>query len=168
MSGADVSRYFYDCEFVEDGRTIDLVSIGMVCDDGREYYAISSEFDASRAGPWVRRHVLPHLPKPADPAWRSRARIRDELFEFLTAPGQPVELWAWCAAYDHVALAQLWGAMPALPRQIPRLTYEIRQFWQAAGSPEVAPPAGERHHALIDARLGYARFRAAEQALARV
>ena len=54
MSGAGVSRYFYDCEFVEDGRTIDLVSIGMVCDDGREYYAISSEFDASRAGPWVR------------------------------------------------------------------------------------------------------------------
>ena len=38
-------RYFYDCEFIEDGRTIDLVSIGVVAEDGREYYAVSTEFD---------------------------------------------------------------------------------------------------------------------------
>lgn len=159
--GAKV-RYFYDCEFVEDGRTIDLISIGVVCEDGREYYAVSAEFDPSRAGAWVRRHVLPHLPRPADPAWRSRAEIRDDLLAFFTEPGLPVELWAWCAAYDHVALAQLWGDMPALPRALPRLTYEIRQFWEAAGSPLADPPPGARHHALTDARLGYARYRAAE------
>ncbi|RZL78642.1 MAG: hypothetical protein EOP32_21370 [Rhodococcus sp. (in: high G+C Gram-positive bacteria)] len=29
-------RYFYDCEFIEDGRTIDLVSIGVVAEDGRQ------------------------------------------------------------------------------------------------------------------------------------
>ncbi len=162
------ARYFYDCEFIEDGRTIDLISIGVVCDDGREYYAISTEFDAGKAGPWVRRHVLPHLPKLSDPTWRSRAAIRDDLLEFFTAPGLPIELWAWCAAYDHVALAQLWGDMTVLPRALPRLTYEIRQFWEAAGSPPTEQPAGERHHALTDARLGFARFRAAELAVERV
>ena len=31
--------------------------------------------------------------------------------------------------YDHVALAQLWGAMPALPREIPRFTKDLRQLW---------------------------------------
>ncbi len=66
-------RYFYDCEFIEDGRTIDLVSIGVVDEHGREYYAVSTEFDGSRALPWVRRNVLDKLPSPADPAWRSRA-----------------------------------------------------------------------------------------------
>lgn len=55
-------RYFYDCEFIEDGRTIELVSIGVACEDGREFYAVSTEFDPERAGPWVRRHVLPKLP----------------------------------------------------------------------------------------------------------
>lgn len=29
-------RYFLDCEFIEDGRTIDLISIGIVAEDGRE------------------------------------------------------------------------------------------------------------------------------------
>ena len=38
-------RYFYDCEFIEDGSTIELVSIGFVDEDGREFYAVSTEFD---------------------------------------------------------------------------------------------------------------------------
>ena len=58
-------RYFYDCEFIEDGRTIDLVSIGMVDETGREFYAVSTEFDPSRAIDWVRRNVLDKLP-PAE------------------------------------------------------------------------------------------------------
>src|ERR1043165_91926 len=127
-------RYFYDCEFVEDGRLIDLVSIGVVDEYGREFYAVSTEFDDSRALPWVRRNVLDKLPSPADPAWRSRERIRTDLFDFLTEPvrdrpAEPIELWAWYAAYDHVVLAQLWGAMPALPREIPRFTKDLRQMW---------------------------------------
>ncbi|MBO0838834.1 MAG: 3'-5' exoribonuclease, partial [Actinobacteria bacterium] len=55
-------RFFYDCEFIEDGNTIDLVSIGMVDETGREFYAVSTEFDASRAINWVRRNVLAQLP----------------------------------------------------------------------------------------------------------
>ncbi len=33
-----MTRYFYDCEFLENGNTIELISIGIVADDGREYY----------------------------------------------------------------------------------------------------------------------------------
>src|SRR5262249_59006709 len=61
-----VYRYFYDCEFIEDGRTIDLVSIGVVDEYGREFYALSTEFDDRTAVPWVRRNVLHRLPRPSD------------------------------------------------------------------------------------------------------
>lgn len=155
-------RFFYDCEFIEDGRTIDLVSIGVAGEDGREYYAVSTEFDSGRAGRWVRGHVLPKLPAPADRAWRSRAAIRDSLLEFLTAPGDRVELWAWLAAYDHVALAQLWGTMPDLPRALPRFTRELRQRWEDAGRPPLPPPPSDAHDALADARHNLARWRAIE------
>nr|BFF24290.1 hypothetical protein GCM10025732_22550 [Glycomyces mayteni] len=118
-------RYFYDTEFIEDGRTIDLVSIAVVDEHGREYYAVSTEFDPSRAIEWVRRNVLDKLPAPSSHLWKDRATIRDELYEFLVGPvrrktgshpGERVELWAWIGAYDHVVLAQLWGTMPELPR----------------------------------------------------
>ena len=103
-------RFFYDCEFIEDGTTIDLVSIGVVGEDGREFYAVSTEFDPTRAGPWVRAHVLPKLPSPAHPAWRSRKQLRSDLLQFLTsAPGE-VELWAWIAG---AAAALGGGGAPA-------------------------------------------------------
>ncbi|GGK26371.1 3'-5' exoribonuclease [Pilimelia terevasa] len=157
-------RYFYDCEFIEDGTTIDLVSIAVVDERGREFYAVSTEFDDSRAIPWVRRHVLDKLPSPADRAWRSRARIRDELYEFLAAPlrageAAELELWAWYAAYDHVVLAQLWGPMTALPREIPRFTKDLRQRWDDRGRPAL-PEADGRHDALVDARHNLARWHA--------
>jgi hypothetical protein len=157
-------RYFYDCEFIEDGRLIDLVSIGVVDEHGREFYAVSTEFDDSRALPWVRRNVLDKLPSPADRAWRSRERIRDDLHAFLTeplGPGDEMELWAWFAAYDHVALAQLWGAMPALPREIPRFTKDLRQLWDDLRRPSL-PSATGRHDALVDARHNLARWRVME------
>jgi hypothetical protein len=155
-------RYFYDCEFIEDGTTIDLVSIGVVDENGREFYAVSTEFDPSRAIEWVRRHVLAKLPPPADPAWKSREQIRAELLEFLTAPGDPIELWAWMAGYDHVALAQLWGDMRALPRPIPRFTHELRQRWEDAGCPPLPDAGVDQHDAIADARHNLARWRVLE------
>ena len=180
-------RFFYDCEFIEDGRTIDLVSIGVVAEDGREFYAISTEFDPARANEWVRHNVLDQLPGPASPSWRSRAAIRDGLLQFLTGPGPTgpvrtgsgptgtvltgpsptgngprVELWAWMAAYDHVCLAQIWGDMRALPRPIPRFTHDLRQRWEDAGAPPLPPVPADQHDALADARHNLARWQAIE------
>ena len=156
-------RYFYDTEFIEDGRTIELISIGLVAEDGREYYAVSTEFDPERAGSWVRANVLPKLPPPASPLWRSRKQIRLDLEVFLRVSDvgatEPIELWAWVGAYDHVALCQLWGTMPALPPAIPRFTRELRQLWEDRGSPRLPPRARDAHDALVDARDQLRRFR---------
>jgi hypothetical protein len=54
-------KYWLDCEFIEDGKTVDLVSIGIVAEDGRELYLQSVEFDPSKASEWVQDNVLPNL-----------------------------------------------------------------------------------------------------------
>lgn len=89
-------KYFFDTEFIEDGRTIDLISIGIVCEDGRKYYAINKECDFSKANQWVKENVLIHLPKrfvnpqTASPSemtgmrtWKSRDEIRKEIAHFF-------------------------------------------------------------------------------------
>ncbi|MEE3852428.1 polyadenylate-specific 3'-exoribonuclease AS [Gordonia sp. LSe1-13] len=156
-------RFFYDSEFIEDGTTIELISIGVVAEDGREYYAVSTEFDPARAGDWVRANVLPKLPSPASPSWRSRRQIRDDLLAFLTEADDEVELWAWVGAYDHVVLCQLWGPMTALPRAIPRFTRELRQHWEAAGRPALPPSPRNAHDALTDARHNFRRWQVIEE-----
>jgi hypothetical protein len=57
-------RIFYDTEFLEDGHTIDLISIGMVAEDNREFYAVNRDapWDRIRDHPWLMTHVVPHLP----------------------------------------------------------------------------------------------------------
>lgn len=157
-------RFFYDSEFIEDGTTIELISIGVVAEDGREFYAVSAEFDPARAGDWVRANVLPKLPSPSSKAWRSRRRIREDLYEFLTETDDDVELWAWVGAYDHVVLCQLWGTMPELPRALPRFTRELRQHWEAAGRPSLPPSPRDAHDALADARHNLVRWRTIEAA----
>ncbi|MGO3325496.1 polyadenylate-specific 3'-exoribonuclease AS [Gordonia sp. (in: high G+C Gram-positive bacteria)] len=157
-------RYFYDTEFIEDGTTIELVSIGVAAEDGREFYACSTEFDPDRAGSWVRANVLDKLPSPADKAWRSRQTIREELHEFLSAGEGRIELWAWVAAYDHVVLCQLWGPMTELPRNMPRFTRELRQHWEQAGSPKLPPAPRDAHDALADARHNLNKWRTIEAA----
>lgn len=56
--------YCYDTEFLEDGKTINLISIGVVCEDGREYYAINSDADWGRIrkDDWLMDNVVRHLP----------------------------------------------------------------------------------------------------------
>lgn len=59
-------RVFYDTEFWENGRTIDLASIGMVTESGKDsLYYINGEFpfqEAADANPWLVTNVYPHLP----------------------------------------------------------------------------------------------------------
>ncbi|WP_445548799.1 polyadenylate-specific 3'-exoribonuclease AS [Frankia sp. CiP1_Cm_nod2] len=163
QTGAVASRYLYDTEFIERSEGghlwLDLVSIGIVSEDGsREYYAVSTEFDPAFAVPWVRRNVLDKLPPPSDPSWRTRARIRSDIVAFLGAAGPP-ELWAWYAAYDHVVLCQLFGTMTDLPRFLPRFTRDLRQLWEEVGRPPLPPPPSDAHDALADARHNLDRWR---------
>ena len=51
-------RYFLDTEFIEDGKTIDLISIGIVSEDGREFYAVNEDCDFGKASDWVLENVL--------------------------------------------------------------------------------------------------------------
>ena len=140
-------RYFDDLEFGDTAREVTLVSVGVVAEDGREFYAVSSEFDPLAVHPWVRDNVLPQLP-PAS-TWQPRTTIRDALLAFL---GQEPVLWAWYGAYDHAALCQLWGAMPELPRAIPRFTMDVRQLWEHLGRPPLPVQESGLHDALADAR----------------
>lgn len=55
------TKYFLDTEFIENGKTIDLISIGLVREDGETLYLQNSECEFAKASDWVWRNVFPHL-----------------------------------------------------------------------------------------------------------
>lgn len=81
-AAAQALKVFYDTEFIENGVTIELISIGMVTEDGRELYLINSECDWSKASDWVQENVISKLePTPAN--FVPHREIRDRVLAFL-------------------------------------------------------------------------------------
>lgn len=160
-------KYWLDTEFIEDGKTIDLVSIGIVAEDGRELYAESLNADLSRASDWVRDNVLTHLwsrqtDKRAANEWHrdggsggllSRQAIASEIVRFCDPEqyGKP-EFWGYYADYDWVVLCQLFGTMMELPNGWPMFCMDIKQLCVEQGDPRLPEQGKGEHHALADAR----------------
>lgn len=159
-------KVFYDTEFLEDGNTIRLISIGMVREDGKSLYRVVYDYSLLKdvyAHAWLRNNVFPSLPyemtedgiamdhgHPDYMNIRSKAEIADDVKKFLgdTDP----ELWAYYSAYDHVALCQLWGRMIDLPTGIPMYTNDLKSELVRLGSPRVPEQAEGHHNALADAQ----------------
>jgi hypothetical protein len=178
-------KYFYDCKFVEVGRTVDLISIGIVAADGREYYAVALEapWELVLRHPWLMRNVVQHLPGsgvatpigysetatdiPAGEKWfwqpdvtsvlvKPRQSIANEAREFFGFdPPEDVELWSWHGAYEHGALSKLW--VPGnRPEGLPDWTNNLKQEHVRQGSPELPTREPGEHNALADARYNMA------------
>lgn len=146
-----------DCEFIEDGHTIDLLSIGLVREDGAEYYAEPTETDRSRADDWVKANVLPHLHGDVDFGMTSpRQVIAEGIREFV---GSEPEFWGYYCAYDWVALCRMYGTLMDLPRGWPMLCYDLRQHLDGRGLAVVRQPDDMPHHALSDAHWIAETFR---------
>jgi hypothetical protein len=155
-------KYFVDTEFYEDGKTIDLISLGVVAEDGRELYLCNREAQLHRVNDWVRANVLPQLPPYGDPAWVSRMEMADQLMAFTghNIPSQlapahdptPIQFLAYYADYDWVVLCQLFGTMMDLPERFPKWCYDLKQLSVDVGSPKHPPDPKDEHNALADAR----------------
>jgi hypothetical protein len=146
-------RYFIDTEFIESGphRPIELISIGIVAEDGREYYAESSEVVLLEANDWVKANVIPHLGPMEDR--RSLSQIAKEIAYFVSYEGSnKPEFWGYYADYDWVVFCQIFGSMINLPRGWPMYCRDIKQWADVLGDIKIPKQESTEHHALNDAR----------------
>lgn len=173
-------KYFYDCEFLEDGKTIMPISIGIVAEDSREYYAVFQDigngalYDCIRQHRWLMQNVVPHLPlmKRKDhlpnlvlpESARSgrfdldedslkvlpRNVIVKQVKNFFLGDNEHIELWGYYSAYDHVLLSQLFGRMIDLPKGMPMWTNDIQQVAYARGLEDSLPAQVGNAHNALD------------------
>ncbi|MCW2560141.1 MAG: hypothetical protein JWP55_4105 [Mycobacterium sp.] len=97
---------------------------------------------------------------------KPKSVIANDVREFLLSSAVPAtpELWAYFAAYDHVALAQLWGKLIDLPTGTPRYTHDLRQEMDRVGvASSAVPKPPNAHDALADARWNLEMLQAIRQ-----
>jgi hypothetical protein len=152
-------RYYLDLEFIENGPKypLDIISIGIVDDDGREYYAVSRDFNEKNASDWVKENVLNKLNIP-DTERKPNVLIAREIIKFIGDDSKPTFV-ADFADYDWVVFCQLFGRMIDLPKHFPMFCLDVQQFKYDLGVSNL-PELNEKdeHNALNDAKLTKKRW----------
>ena len=144
-------KYFLDTEFIEVGPDypIQLLSIGIVAEDGREYYAVVNPADVELhlADDWVRDNVIKYLDFSIG---KRRKTIAKEIVEFV---GEQPSWIGYYSDYDWVVLCQLFGRMVDLPKTWPMYCLDLKQMAIECINPTLPDlPDKIEHHALWDAR----------------
>jgi hypothetical protein len=139
-------KIWFDTEFIEDGKTIDLLSIGMVREDGKTLYLENLSADVNRASQWVKDNVIAHLDYVKHGV--AREEIGPKVKAFVE---EKPEFWAYYADYDWVALCQLYGTMMDLPKGWPMYCRDVKQLCDDMGNPKLPEQNSTEHHALADA-----------------
>ena len=155
-------KYFFDTEFIEGfhkplfGKKrhfIDLISIGIVCEDGRTLSLISNEYNHDDADKWVQDNVILPLYKQTVHGDRrnfldtnnfhkhygvSNKAISNQIAAFFgcykdlsgliwRAPDN-IEVYAYYADYDWVLFCSLFGRMISLPKGFPMYCNDLKQM----------------------------------------
>lgn len=143
-------KYFLDTEFIERGAglPIELISLAIVSEDGRELYSISEQFDYGHANQWVKDNVLPHI---GNGAKLSNEHLSERIRAFVAGDHRPV-FWGYYADYDWVVFCQIFGAMIDLPKGWPMYCRDLKQWCDDLGNPKLPAQDSTEHNALNDAR----------------
>lgn len=155
-------KYFIDTEFIESPGSIRLIQIGIKCEDGRSYQAISQEYNFYDADDWVVNNVIiPLYTKTVHGDNRNHynARyfhhyygksieiIKEEIDIFV---GDDPEFWGYFSDYDWVVFCWIFGKMIDLPDRFPMYCKDLKQSLDESGKERLPDPEGA-HDALIDA-----------------
>lgn len=149
--------------------TIELISIGIVREDGEEFYAISKEFDVPAAwdNEWLRKNVLQpicsetlgqtnqnYLNNDLELVLQnnglSRQRIKDLILNFIGDDMNPV-FYGWHADYDYVVFVQIFGGMKGYPKGFPFYFRDLKQTIDERNL-AIHQPENNAHNALNNAR----------------
>ena len=139
-------RVFVDTEFT-DFIECELISIGLVADDGREFYGECSDFSLDICSEFVRAAVLPMLERRPQSTF-TRVGLGTALHEWLNGFSGFAER-ALCFDYggDWELLCDLLDGPPDGWRAL-----HVGQALDAAALEAFYRENGRRHHALTDAR----------------
>lgn len=160
-------RYYLDTEFIEYPGSIQLISLGIVAEDGRTFYAENSSFDERKADNWVKENVLnkllwwscdgigghkPYISMAENKSiemFGTISSIKKVLLGFFHGDKSP-EFWGYYADYDWVVFCWIFGKMIDLPENFPMYCRDLKQLLDESGKEKIHNPDGE-HNALVDA-----------------
>lgn len=139
------TKVFFDCEFTGLRQNTTLISIGLVTENNKTFYAEFTDYDESQVDDWLRHTVIDKLRLQSfniDTDYHPYgdsvviAGTRKDVgyaldhwlhrFEF-------VEIWSDCLAYDWILLCELFGGAYDVPNNVYYIPFDIRTLFKIKG-----------------------------------
>lgn len=172
------TRLFFDCEFTGLHKDTTLISIGLVSNCGRKFYAELNDFDKFQIDEWLQENIINNLTLQNTRAGITRYNENTKLTEFfgnsedlktaltkwLKEFNSGIEIISDCLAYDWVLFNNIFGGAFDIPDFIYYIPFDIcTMFYCLNIDPDVnreeyafngkIPKYEKKHNALWDAEI---------------
>lgn len=155
-----MKKLFFDTEFTGLHKNTTLISIGIVSECGKTFYAELNDYDESQVDDWIRENVLKHLlmsaPKQGEDEYYSATRafdnpvgndlydsysvqLRGNKFQVLLElqrwilQFKQVEVWSDCLSYDWVLFCDIFGHAFKIPDNIYYIPFDLSTAFRMTG-----------------------------------
>lgn len=171
-----MKKIYFDTEFTGLHQNTTLISIGLVSECNKTFYAELYDYDQSQIDDWLKENVISKLRLKHKNVVIRENRLDDGTFEkteILTNMKdlknhlsnwlnqfEEIEIWSDCLSYDWVLFNEIFGGAMKIPQNILYIPFDIcTQFKLVNVDPdisreefsEVASHEAEKHNSLWDA-----------------
>lgn len=154
-----MTKVFFDTEFTGLHQFTTLISLGLVSECGKTFYAEFNDYDPLQIDDWLQKNVIDNLTMKAPPADEdefysasrshdnpdgnlycgfncqmrgSSSEIRPVLVKWL-AQFDKIEMWGDCLSYDWILFIHIFGNAFSLPKSIYYIPFDICTLFKAKG-----------------------------------
>jgi hypothetical protein len=143
-------KIFFDTEFTGLHQSTTLISIGLISDCGKTFYAELTDYDRSQVTDWIEKNVISSLilsdfnvdehyePYSENVLFKGvHAHVSQALLHWLhqfVADGETkIEMWSDCLAYDWVLFHKLFGSAFDMPSWIYYIPFDLCTSFKERG-----------------------------------
>ena len=131
-------KLFFDTEFTGLHKETTLISIGIVSEDGRKFYAEFSDYDEEQCDDWIKDNVIKHMYARVEERdmidfgtrsatiYGNKPYVKNMLADWLNQFDE-IQFVSDVCHYDFVLIIDLFGSAFDLPKNINPACHDINQ-----------------------------------------
>ena len=166
------TKLFFDTEFTGLHQKTTLISLGIVSDDDRIFYAEFNDYDRTQVDNWLQKNVINNLTLKPNSSRITKSgnvyingttiKIRRSLLDWISKLDKIV-MWSDCLSYDWVLINDLFGTALDIPKNISYIPLDICTMFALKGIDpdinreefvkELITEEPRKHNALWDAYI---------------
>lgn len=167
------TKVFFDTEFSGLHQNTTLISIGLISDCGKTFYAELTDYDQTQIDDWLQENVINNLnyndKKGTDVFWNEgfstemfgNSELLKTMLNNWLSQFEQVEIWSDCLSYDWVLFNQIFGHAFNIPKNVYYIPFDICTLFKIKGiDPDISreqfsemTESSQKHNALWDAKV---------------